>query len=72
MATTCLTGKLFFEMLQSGTANLELHSSEVNDLHRFIVAPVSKQQHPKLRGLHISVQSRSLQVNVGISLDVDR
>ena len=35
MATTCLTGKLFFEMLQSGAANLELHSSEVNDLNVF-------------------------------------
>ena len=25
MATTCLTGKLFIDMLRSGAANLELH-----------------------------------------------
>ena len=35
MATTCLTGKLFIDMLRSGAANLELHSSEVNDLNVF-------------------------------------
>ena len=35
MGTTCLTGKLFLDMLRSGAANLELHSSEVNDLNVF-------------------------------------
>ena len=35
MGTTCLTGKLYLDMLRSGAANLELHSSEVNDLNVF-------------------------------------
>ena len=31
MSTAQLTGRLFLDMVKSGAANLDLHSSEVND-----------------------------------------
>lgn len=35
MSTAQLTGRLFLDMVKSGAANLDLHSSEVNDLNVF-------------------------------------